>query len=120
MPQITLECTQNIVESDFQSFFQHLHAFLTEKLPTQLTSCKSRVIRYDEYCIGDGHKDNAFLVLTIAILPGRTEELLKSVANAVEEQLKVYCAASFKQLNVSIAVMIKALPSIYHTHIYSC
>jgi 5-carboxymethyl-2-hydroxymuconate isomerase len=113
MPHITLECSQNIIENDFQLFFKNLHIFLTNELPTQLASCKSRVIRYDEYAIGDGADNHAFLILTLAILPGRAESLLKTIAASIQDQLKTYCAQSAQQFNLNVCVIVRDLPAIY-------
>ncbi|AHE67555.1 5-carboxymethyl-2-hydroxymuconate Delta-isomerase [Legionella oakridgensis] len=84
MPHLILECSNNIASTiDFKPLFQTLHQLLADKLPTQITSCKSRVVIHDHYFIGNDFEHGAFIHLTIKILPGRTNELKSELAKQI-------------------------------------
>lgn len=84
MPHLILECSDNIAAiNDFKTLFQQLHQLLAAALPTQISSCKSRVITYGKYYIGANFENNSFLHLTIKIMPGRTDAVKSSVGKQV-------------------------------------
>ena len=89
MPQIILECSHNVIESELSTLFGEIHQLLTERLPTQLESCKTRVIKHRDYYIGDGNANNAFVHLSIGVIKGRSKELLESIASVIMEKLKI-------------------------------
>ncbi len=80
MPQIVLECSRNIGEFDHKEFFSGIHTILTKI--TVLEACKSRVVQHAQYHVGDGHEDNAFAYLRIAVLPGRDKETREEIGKA--------------------------------------
>ena len=44
MPHLILECSDILVSKiKFGQLFNHLHQYLADNLPTQVSSCKSRV-----------------------------------------------------------------------------
>lgn len=116
MPQIILECTQNILEQNLSPLLLEIHKILTENLPTQMTSCKSRVLRHAEYVVADGAPEKAFVHLSIGVLPGRTTELLNTVAVILMEKLKTVFQQSLKELDLQITIAIQDLPVVYHKY----
>ncbi len=113
MPQITLECSDNIIEKNMHPLLLEIHHLLSERLPTELSSCKSRVIRINHYLVGDGASQNAFVHLTISVLKGRSEELLKSIAQTILEKLKISFHESLLILNVQLTIAMQDLPNVY-------
>ena len=112
MPHVILEASANIkVNTDILTT---IHKILAEQLPTQLESCKSRIIRHNDYVVGDGAVANAFVHLTISVMPGRSQELLAAVAGKIMLALKEY----FQQpeLNLQITIAIADLPAVYHKY----
>ena len=115
MPQIFLEYTANIRDINFKKLLAEVHSILSQRLPTNIESCKSRIIKHNDYLIGDGNQNNALVNIDIAVLPGRTEELLRSVAIEIKELLE----SSLKVeknigLVLQVCVSIKDVPSIYY------
>ncbi|KTD12132.1 5-carboxymethyl-2-hydroxymuconate Delta-isomerase [Legionella jamestowniensis] len=89
MPHLILECSEKIaLNINFNSIFNHLHQYLADNLPTQITSCKSRVRIYDNYFIGNEFEKNLFLHLTLKILPGRTPETKNRVCEYIHHYFK--------------------------------
>jgi 5-carboxymethyl-2-hydroxymuconate isomerase len=115
MPHLILEVSANIFESDaaIKLTLQDCQGVLASRLPTKLSSCKSRVIRHAEFLIGDGGAKNAFISLSIKVFKGREKALLTSIA----EEIYVILETAFKQsqdyFNLGISVEITELSDIY-------
>ncbi len=65
MPHIFFEYSDNIIEQDFKPALQEIHNLLAEQLPTKLFFCKSRIIRHENFLIGDAASSNAFVNVAI-------------------------------------------------------
>lgn len=112
MPHLIFECSKEIKSKlSFEKIFIDLHTTLSDLLPTQISSCKSRVVPCSEYLVGDDEK-NLFLHVTIKILPGRTTELKDTVAKDVLEVLK-QVLIELDMANVSISVEVQDLSVSY-------
>ncbi|MDP1723096.1 MAG: hypothetical protein Q8L85_00115 [Alphaproteobacteria bacterium] len=114
MPHIILECSDNIIESDLKPICIEIQKILVDKLPTQLDSCKSRIIRHKDYVLGDNHIDNAFVHVFISVMPGREQKLINSISEIIVDRLKVFFLESRDRLNLQISVAINDLPESYH------
>ena len=118
MPQIILEYSSNIIEKDkLTDLLKSINKYLSESLPTELSSCKSRSVGYDVYCIGDGSPRNAFAHVNLKILPGRSFNQLTDVGNGIMGVLKEYLHESAQRLNLQITVEIDELQKTYFKHI---
>lgn len=114
MPHVIVECSSNVVEKDLSSLLIDIQALLTQMLPTQLSGCKSRVIRHHEYVISNNDPQNAFVHVTVKVLKGRSKDLLDKVADSIMEKLKMAFNASFSSLNLQFTIAIEELPEVYH------
>ena len=114
MPQIILELSDNVIEKDLYKALAEIHQILTSVLPTTLASCKSRVIRYKDFLVGDGQVNNAFVHLSIGVLPGRNKETRDLVAHKIVKALEPYFSQSFAMLNLQITIAISELPEVFH------
>lgn len=114
MPQLMLEFSSNIKEkNNLQNLLRDCHSILETTLPTTLQSCKSRAVERDCYCVGDGKTENAFVHVTLKVMPGRSQEILQAVGESVINLLREYFRASLKELNLQITVEILELDRNY-------
>lgn len=114
MPQLILEYSSNIIEKDdLFNLLKKLNIFMAEKLPADLTSCKSRSIEHDNYCIGSGDTTNAFVHINLKVMSGRTVEKLNDVGSSIIELLKQHFSKSLSQLNLQLSVEISELSKTY-------
>lgn len=113
MPHLTLELSSNIEEKNILSLFKYCHSILSKMLPTEIHSCKSRSIVYDTYYIGDGKPNNAFVHLTVKIMPGRSPSTLKELSESIMNLLKNHFNESLKKLNLQITLEIIELQKTY-------
>jgi 5-carboxymethyl-2-hydroxymuconate isomerase len=111
MPHLILEASINIHECKvhLEQMLLDCHHVLVEKLPTQLTSCTSRVILHDIFVIGDNSPNAAFIHLTIKLLKGRTPELLAETAQAIKDKIEEFSCRSLEHLKLRVSVEIVEL-----------
>lgn len=116
MPHLTLEFSANILEkNDMVGLLKQCHLLLARDLPTALPHCKSRAIENNLYCVGDGQPNNAFIHVSIKIMPGRSEETLKKAGDHLMEALKTHFAESLKKLNLQITLEFSELQTYFKT-----
>lgn len=113
MPQITLEQSINVQESNHKELLLEIHHLLADMLPTQIEGCKSRVLVHHDYVVGNGDANNGFVHLTISVLKGRSGELLNNIGKILLEKLKQFYANSLAKINLQITVQIGELPDVY-------
>jgi 5-carboxymethyl-2-hydroxymuconate isomerase len=89
MPHILLECSDNVVEKDeLVSILKKADELLEKALPAQLPRFKSRAIVHENYVVGDGSPDHAFVHVTMKLIPGRKLDDLDKAGNLLLEFLK--------------------------------
>ena len=116
MPHLILEASSNIVETNdkIKQTLQKCQNLLVEKLPTQLASCKSRLILHDVFILADNQERNAFVHLTVKLLKGRSAELLLCETSAnLQSLLYAEFNKSASQLALGISVEITELNDSY-------
>lgn len=114
MPQLILEYSDNVLEkNDLFHLLKKINLFLAESLPAELSSCKSRAIKWDTYCIGDGSMDNAFVHINLKVMSGRDVEKLTNVGHGMIEILKKYFYQSAQHLKLQITIEIAELQTTY-------
>lgn len=116
MPQIIFEYSDNVIEKNMASLLMQIHQILSDKLPTELESCKSRIIKHHDFVVGNGDKSNAFIHLSIYVLKGRNPELLDSISSIILDKLKHAFQASLNSLKLQITISIQNLPDVYHKY----
>jgi 5-carboxymethyl-2-hydroxymuconate isomerase len=103
MPHIIIECSQHIAKSlDFKNLAQDINQYLAQALPTQVSHCKSRLLPYADYLVGD-KTQTSFLHVTLKILPGRTLDLQKAVGEKLMKILNQYIQD--KEIAISIEII---------------
>lgn len=112
MPHIIFECSDELTSKIlFNNVFTELHILLAELLPTQASNCKSRLVPYQHYLVGN-EVNNFFIHLTIKILPGRTTQVKDITAKKLLKYIeKIIHDLDF--LDVSISVEVQELSACY-------
>jgi 5-carboxymethyl-2-hydroxymuconate isomerase len=114
MPQVILEFSANVIEiNNLSDLFLYCHEILASRLPTAIATCKSRAIKSDIYCIGDGDPRNAFVHLTLKVLPGRSDDTLRKIGESIMEKLTGHFSESLSKLNLQITLEILELKKNY-------
>ncbi len=111
MPQLTLDYSNNITQYiEFQALFSQLHQVLNEVGNIIIENCKSRAIKRDEYFIGTGKIENAFIHLEIRFIEGRSGELKQKIGEACLQILENHLEISIRNLKLQITVEIVDIP----------
>lgn len=115
MPHLILEASANIYESNarIKQALMDCQKLLVAELPTELSSCKSRVVLHDIYVVADDAVNNAFIHLSVKILKGRSAELIKVIAEKLRLVLLANFVKSNNSLNLGISVEIVELNDSY-------
>ncbi|MFQ6023558.1 MAG: 5-carboxymethyl-2-hydroxymuconate Delta-isomerase [Acidiferrobacterales bacterium] len=107
MPHLTLEYTENVEQNvNFQDLFSVLHDILADVGGVNIDNCKSRAIRRDNYHIGAGEADKAFVHLELLLLEGRSSELKQEIGRRILNVLTQYYASSQAERDLQITVQI--------------
>ena len=105
MPHCTLEYSNNIVETiNAKQFFHVLHHLLVKEAEINISNIKSRIVVHDQYYVGDGSDNNAFVHLTVAVLKGRSSEIKQNMGHKILAYLENVFAISKEKLNCSITL----------------
>lgn len=72
MPHLWIEYSANVESSlDVGEFVRHMHQETAADGVFPLAGLRTRAVPVTNYVIADGHPDNAFVHLTLRVLPGR-------------------------------------------------
>lgn len=114
MPHLVLEYSANVIEkNNFNALFQQCHALLAKLLPTDIHNCKSRTLECTSYYVGTGQPQNAFIHVSLKIMPGRDTDTLNQVAQALLSLFQDHFAESLQTLDLQITLEINGLPQTY-------
>lgn len=113
MPHLILELSNNIKSQHLNQLFDQLHQMIAEKLPTQLSNCRSRCIVHPLFYIGDQSAVNAFVHLTLKMLPGRDDMKKKSIGKELFDLLDNFFRTGQNELNIMLSVEVLDLDNHY-------
>ncbi|WP_371597596.1 5-carboxymethyl-2-hydroxymuconate Delta-isomerase [Streptomyces sp. NBC_00564] len=92
MPQITVERSPGLDHVDWSAFALALHPVVVEVAGARIEACKTRVLRTEDEVVGDvaatGTGGPAIVHVTLALLPGRSDETKAELTEAVLDLLR--------------------------------
>jgi len=107
MPHCILEYSNNIVESsDWALVFEDVHEFLVGTGLFLIEDIKSRAVVREDFLVGDGAPDRAFVAMNLCILDGRDDEVKSLVSEGILEILKRHMIMACSDLRCSVSVRI--------------
>ncbi|MFC9846147.1 5-carboxymethyl-2-hydroxymuconate Delta-isomerase [Streptomyces sp. NPDC060223] len=91
MPQITVEYSESLdVTFDRPGFALALHPVVVETAAARIEACKTRFLPTEDNVVGAEADGHAVVHITLALLPGRTEETKAALTAAVLEVLSAH------------------------------
>ncbi|MBM3193622.1 MAG: hypothetical protein FJZ59_05265 [Chlamydiae bacterium] len=113
MPHLRLEYSGNIdiKESDLKPLFSKLHETLVTKAGAQLFRCQARAICCNNFFIGDGDKNRAFINLQLFLLEGRTPVQLQETGGELLKTLQDEFKDLLIHFSAQISVHINEIPA---------
>ncbi len=114
MPQLILEYSANIEQNiDFQELLSQLHHVLSETAGVSIGNCKSRAVKREDYCVGDGDEMNAFVHVDVGLFP-RDLEVKQAIGQQMLKVLENAYAPSMQDHNLQITVWVRDIqPEFY-------
>lgn len=107
MPQCHFEYTDNIGDApNWQDLYREIHAVLIATGEWHSAEIKSKAVKLTNYCVGNGSPDQAFVLLTIQILAGRSDSLKKSISESCLKILVSHFPRMLDELQATITVQI--------------
>ena len=114
MPHIIIECSGNIEEKNHLApILKEAQELVEKSLSAKVPGFKNRVIVCDTYSVADGAKDNAFVHMTVKILPGRPREVLDKAAAQLLSFIKKAFHESIKKKKFYYSIEVAELSPTY-------
>ena len=108
MPHLTLEYTSNLDEwANDVSLLLDLHAILKSEAAIKVENCKSRWRMAEEWAVGDGSSEGAFVHLDLRFLEGRSSRVKQAVGLSALERLRSHFENVPEELNLQITVEVQ-------------
>ena len=108
MPTIHFEFTDNLkIKNEAKEFLQSVHHMLVDTIKTDLPTCRSLIHSYSDFVVGDGDTNNAFIQLTIKMLPGRDNSVKHSLGNRLFEKIQTTFKTEINRLKTQVRVYLQ-------------
>ncbi|MBB3870885.1 5-carboxymethyl-2-hydroxymuconate Delta-isomerase [Brevundimonas mediterranea] len=104
MPQITLEYTRHLADTDWTPVALEIHQAAVEIAGAALSACKTRLIALDHVVIADDAPETAMLACRIGLMLGRTPEQKSALSERVLEILTAALSSTTGKVEVSAEV----------------
>ncbi len=105
MPIINFEYTNNLkIDSKIKLFLLETHDILVQEIKTDLRTCRSSITKIYDYIIGDGDSNNAYIILRIQMLPGRTDDIKNHVGKILLEKIHNDFSEEIKKHDTQVRV----------------
>ena len=113
MPHLKLEYSGNLpmIDNHLKVLFSKLHAVLVTKAGAELARCQGRSIRCDDFYVGDGSPNTAFVYLQVILLQGRTPLQLQETGRELLKILQEAFRDVLLQHNAQISVHLNEIPT---------
>ncbi len=105
MPHLILQYTANVDPPDVRRLFGDLHRILADLVGLDVRAFKSRAIRYEDFCVGDGSPTNAFVHLDLRLLGGRSDEHKRALSDAALALLARNFAVGELDLQITVDLL---------------
>jgi 5-carboxymethyl-2-hydroxymuconate isomerase len=110
MPHLWLEFSDNVTQPvPFDELLSQLHQAVARTAGVPVEACKSRAIARNNFRVGEGRLDQAFVHLGIGLLAGRSPEKHREIAAACLEVLAGAYAPSLQALDLQITVEVRGM-----------
>lgn len=107
MPQIVLEHSANVAPGNaLKEVMQRIHQIISTTGAISIDNCKSRCYCADNFLVGNGDPDNAFVHLDVRFVEGRTLEVRQAIGEQLKRCLTEYFlpANGNKKLQITVEV----------------
>lgn len=113
MPHLKLDYSGNmkLTADQLKVLFSRLHQVLVQHAGAELLRCQSRAVCCDNFYVGDGKKNRAFVHLQVILLEGRTPAKLQETGSELLTVLQDEFKEFFVSCNGQISVHLNEIPA---------
>ena len=105
MPILNFEFTDNLkIDEKIKLFLLETHNILVQEIKTDLRTCRSSIAKISDYVIGDGNPNNAYIILRIQMLPGRTDDIKNRLGKILLEKIHNDFSSEIKKYDTQVRV----------------
>ena len=105
MPILNFEFTDNLkIDAEIKLFLLETHNILVQEIKTDLRTCRSSIAKISDYVIGDGNLNNAYIILRIQMLPGRTDDIKNRLGKILLEKIHNDFSSEIKKYDTQVRV----------------
>ena len=105
MPILNFEFTDNLkIDEKIKLFLLETHNILAQEIKTDLLTCRSSISKISDYVIGDGNSNNAYIILRIQMLPGRTDDIKNRTGEILLEKIYSNFSDEIKKHDTQVRV----------------
>jgi 5-carboxymethyl-2-hydroxymuconate isomerase len=105
MPVTLFEYTDNLAICEkIKPFLLQSHESLVAIIKTDLATCRSTIAKHQVYVVGDGNSENAFIQLSVRILPGRSEAIKQELGNHLLKAIHEAFCGEIARLKTQVRV----------------
>lgn len=113
MPHIIVEYSANLEDSfEIGALIGDLHKAAIDSGAVEIAALRTRAERRDVFCIADGDSDNAFVHIMMRLRIGRSEEVRKSLADALLAATDKNLQLAFETHRIAITVEMEEIDNI--------
>jgi len=109
MPRIIIDYSDNVQEEINSELFKAIHEYYVSTGRFSIEDIKSRAISHDNYLLGDGHPNNAFVSILMKIMEGREVAFRKELSQEVLKIAKGYFKNSIATLNLNLTCFVSEI-----------
>ena len=115
MPVVNFEYTNNLkIGNKINHFMNEVHETLVRIIKTDLYTCRSTITSHDKYFIGDGDNANAFIQLSVRMLPGRDKATKDKLGNELLTIMKKTFLGESEKLNTQTRIYLTEVERDYY------
>ena len=110
MPQLVLEYSSNITQKvESAVLLREIVTIISAAGEIPVEHFKSRLIRRDEFLVGNGDSRDAFVHLEAGLFSGKSPEMKRRIGEDCIEYLEEYFSPSAGELSLQITVEIREM-----------
>lgn len=105
MPHFILEHSANIEKVSSKALFLPCHRAVVAIAAAKIEDCKSRIIRIEDFFMGNGDSSASFVHMRVFLMEGRTIEVRKKVGDRILGLLEEYFTPRDREIQISVEVL---------------
>jgi 5-carboxymethyl-2-hydroxymuconate isomerase len=110
MPHLTVEYSANLENRiDILQLVETIHQAALKTGVFEVAAVRTRAARRDHYVIADGHRDNAFVAITVRVAPGRPPETRKRLGQEIFDAACEFLQKTYDTTPIGISLEVQEI-----------